>query len=548
MATIADYFNSKTLQLMQETFTTVLGVEVCVCAPDGQRILRDALDPDPPQQYLKVPVKLEKEVIGLLVMREPPPEMARQAGANAREADLRAPKWITDFLKLMAAMLSSLCKREHTLRLRVDELSTMYRLTAEFTGRRELSSVLTTVAATVVQLLDAKACTIRLLTEDGKELRMAAANNVIDDRHLVRGSIPLEDSKIDQEVIATKRMVYIPDLEHDSRVLFPEGAKAEGLVSALCTPLVYRGAALGVVRAYKATAYKYDRFEHALMFAIAAQAAAAIMNARLYERAVAAATMKRQIRLAGDVQQRMFPRVTPALPGMDIATVYEPCFELGGDFFDFIDLADARVGLAVCDVVGKGVRASLLMASIRAALRAHATSIRDASEVIRLVNVDLCAMTEIADFATLFYGILDAQERSITYVNAGHPAPLLFRQGRAIELTTDGGLLGVSTDWDWPSRHAALDPGDLLLAYTDGLTEMLNFQDEAFGRWRVVQAVEAALAQGMNANGVAQHVLWEMRRFAGLQTRLDDLTMVAVKVVHNTPIAHCRRQESSPTK
>jgi len=531
MATIADYFNSKTLQLMQETFTTVLGAKVCVCAPDGQCVLRDALDPDPPQQYLKVPVKLEEEVIGLLVLCEQPPEMAGLAGADAHEADLRAPKWITDFLKLMAAMLASLCSRQRALRLRVDELSTMYRLTAEFTGRRELSSVLTTVAATVVELLDAKACTIRLLTEDGKELRMTAANNVIDDAHLVRGPIRLEDSKIDQEVITTKRMVYIPDLEQDSRVLFPEGAKAEGLVSALCTPLVYRGAALGVVRAYKATAYKYDRFEHALMFAIAAQAAAAIVNARLYERAVVAATMKRQIRLAGDVQQRMFPRVTPALPGMDIATVYEPCFELGGDFFDFIDLGDARVGLAVCDVVGKGVRASLLMASIRAALRAHAASIDDVSKVIHLVNADLCTMTEIADFATLFYGMVDAQERSITYVNAGHPATLLFRQGRAIELTADGGLLGVSTDWAWPSRHIALHPGDLLLAYTDGLTEVLNFQDEAFGCRRVVRAAEAALAQGMNANGVAQHVLWEMRRFAGLQTRLDDLTMVAVKVL-----------------
>ncbi|MCK4601310.1 MAG: hypothetical protein KAU28_02510, partial [Phycisphaerae bacterium] len=90
MATISDYFNSKTLQLMQETFTTVLGVKVSVCTPDGQCVLRDALEPGPPPQYLKAPVKLEGEVIGLLVLCEQPPEMPGPAGADAREADLRA--------------------------------------------------------------------------------------------------------------------------------------------------------------------------------------------------------------------------------------------------------------------------------------------------------------------------------------------------------------------------------------------------------------------------------------------------------------------------
>ena len=530
MAVISDFFNNKILRHMQETFTEVIGARVCICAPDGRCLFDDGLVAAPQRLYLKVPVKIEEEVIGLLALCEALPAAGPSARAPAGAADSPTPKWVSNFLKLMAGMIASLCNRQRTLRLRVEELSTMYRLTAEFTGQRDLKTVLTTAAATVVEMLGAQACTIRLLSDDGKHLRIMAANN-IDDEHIVHGAIRLEDSKIDQEVMSTKRMVYIPDLEHDSRVLFPEGARAEGLISALCAPLVYRGATLGVIRTYKSHAYRYDRFEHALIFAIAAQAAAAVVSARLYERAVTADKMKRQLRLAAEVQRQMFPANEPELDGFDISAVYVPCFELGGDFYDFINLGSNRTGIAIGDVVGKGIRASLLMASTRAALRAHAANVSDIPTILANMNRGLCAESAACDFVTMFYGVIDPAEMSLTYANAGHLPPLLYRRGEHCRLTAGGGVLGVRADWQWQPGRLELLPGDTVLIFTDGLAEATNFQDEAFGTARINQAVLAAVADGRDAHGIVQHVLWEMRRFAGLQTRLDDLTMVAVKVL-----------------
>ena len=534
LTTIRDYFNDKALHQMQETFSTAIGAPVSICAPDGSVLIGDRPADGPAERAnMTAAIRVDDEIIGQLMLLEPspnPPGAYEPVDLQGRPQGCPpTAEWVASFLKLMAAMLASLCSRQKTLRLRVEELSTLYRLTAEFTGQRDLQSVLDTVTATVVKLLGAKACTIRLLSDDGRELLIKSANNV-DDRHLVKGPILLEDSKIDYEAITAGKIVYIPDVEKDSRVLFPEGARAEGLVSALCVPLVYKGQSLGVIRVYKAQEYRFDRFEHALLFAVAAQAAAAIVNTQLQTQAIQTANIKRQLRLAGDVQARMFPHEKPTIAGMDIGAAYQPCFELGGDFYDFIPLGQGHLGIAACDVVGKGIRASLLMASIRAALRAHAANVYDISEILRRVNADLCATTEVADFATLFYGVIDSQSQRFTYVNAGHPPPLLFRDGRTCPLTTGGGILGTNPQGLWQHGHFTLHSGDTLVIYTDGVTEALSFQDEAFGSKRLEHAIHEGLQQDLSASGLTQHILWHVRNFVGLQRQADDLTIVVIKV------------------
>ncbi|MHC4984911.1 MAG: PP2C family protein-serine/threonine phosphatase [Planctomycetota bacterium] len=528
MATLRDYFNDKILRHMQETFSTAIAAPVRICAPDGSLLLGESLYPETTAKpYLTVPVRDDEGVIGQLTLLERPTE-----GPD----DLLAPPaprpdhgWIADFLKLMAAMLSSLCTRDKTLRLRVDELSTLYRLTAEFTGQQDLQSVLDTVTDTVVKLLRVKACTIRLLSEDRRHLLIKSASNV-KDRHLIKGPIPVERSQIDHQVITTSKILYVPDLEKDSRVLFPEGARAEGLASALCVPLVYKGRSLGVIRVYTAQRYEFDRYEHALMFAVAAQAAAAIVNAELQERAIQAANVKRHLRLAGDVQRRMFPHHKPDVPGMDLTALYRPAFELNGDFFDFITLGEDKLAIVVCDVVGKGVRASLLMASIRAAIRAHAAHVEGLAAILDRVNDDLCAVTDTSDFATLFFAEIDHRQHRLTYVNAGHPPTIMIRDDGVTDLSPTGGVLGVSPEMSWQEEHVDLRTGDIMLAYTDGVTEALNFQDEAFGRPRLEEAIQEAVARDMDIRGISQHVLWRLRNFIGLQARIDDLTIVGMTV------------------
>jgi len=420
----------------------------------------------------------------------------------------------------------SLTQKE--LRTRVEQLTALYRLTAEFTGHKALQDVLDLVTRTVVETMGAKASTIRLLSEDRSELLIQSAAN-ISPEYLDKGPILVTESKIDHLVLNESQAVEIEDLRTDGRVLYPAEAGREGLVSAYCVPMVYKGRTEGVLRVYMDHVHRFDWFERSLAEAIASEAAAAIVNARLYAEAIRGARVQRQLRLAGAVQRRMIPASAPDIEQLDIGTEYVPCFELAGDFYDFIELGPDNLGVAVCDVVGKGVRASLLTASIRASLRAHASYVYELSDVIAHVNRDLCADTGTSDFATLFYGVIDVRTGLLTYVNAGHMPALLVRGGQCSELDTPGGIVGLDPDARWRHESVTLEPGDVLMCYSDGLTDAMNFDDESFGRQRVVSALLNAVGDHDEAQVIAQHVLWEMRRFAGLQKRFDDLTIVTIK-------------------
>jgi sigma-B regulation protein RsbU (phosphoserine phosphatase) len=263
------------------------------------------------------------------------------------------------------------------------------------------------------------------------------------------------------------------------------------------------------------------------MKALAAQAAAAIENARLAAETVQAQALERQVQMAAAVQRRMIPRSAPSVPGLEVATAYVPSSDLGGDFLDFIQLPYDNLGIAIADVSGKGVPASLTMASVRAALRAQVDNVYYLYEVIRRINGMCWRDAEVGEFVTLFYGVLDAANKRLTYCNAGHPPGLLLRKGQIIELSSDNMVLGVDPNEAYTQRLIDLASGDALLLYTDGLTDAMNFANERFGRQRLN---EAFLKGGATADAVAQNILWEMRRFVGLAKQNDDVTMIVVKV------------------
>lgn len=502
MSKLTEYISEKLLEELQAAMAKgELPLRIAAEAPSGGEG--------------EAPIVVEDEVVGVL----------RLEGAGV-DGGCRGEY----VLKLAADLVSRLCRAEGELRMRVQELATLYRLNNEFAGKRDLQTVLDVVARTVVEVMRVKACSIRLLSEDRTELVIKAAANMSQE-YLNKGPILLSESRIDIEALTTGKMVYIADERTDPRVLYPAEARREGIVSALCAPMTYKGQAVGAIRVYTAEPHQFSGHETSLLHAIAANAAAAIVHAQLHEEAEHASAMERSLQTAAEVQRRMIPAKPPEIPGLEIAAVYVPTYQLSGDFYDFLSLPENNLGVAICDVMGKGVRASLLMAGIRASLRAHAASVYHMSDVVRRVNRTLCTDTLRSDFATLFYGVIDVNSRRLTYTNAGHLPPLLFRDGRSRELSTGGGVIGIEPDFTWRHDWVDLRSGDVLLLYTDGVCEAMNFRDEPFGRRRVENAAQAAIADGRNANGIVQHVLWETRRFAGLQTRADDLTIVAVKVL-----------------
>jgi sigma-B regulation protein RsbU (phosphoserine phosphatase) len=250
--------------------------------------------------------------------------------------------------------------------------------------------------------------------------------------------------------------------------------------------------------------------------------------------------IQRQVQLAADVQRRMLPRRVPQIPALDVAARYVPSFELGGDFYDFFELG-ANFGVAIGDVVGKGIAAALLMASVRASLRAHVQDVYHIDEVLSRVNAALCRDTLDNEFATLWYGVIDTEKLRMTYSAGGHEPPMVFRvppgaapgTAAAIEELSIGGMaVGIDPLQVYQRGTYDLRAGDVFVAYTDGVTDTLDFSGKKFGKQRLRQVVLKLLADEPEAGAsrIADHILWQLRQFAGILERPDDQTLVVVRV------------------
>jgi len=430
------------------------------------------------------------------------------------------------FLTLLANAIARLCYQEFQLRARINELTAIYNVAMILAEAKDLPSLLQRTTEIACEVSEVKAASIRLLDEEQDELVIKAVFN-LSRQYLDKGPIRLSISPIDSVALSARGYEYVANMAEDPRVLYKEEAAREGIVSMLSVGMRYKGKAIGALRLYSDHEQIFSPLKISLLKSIAAQAAAAIENARLAADARDAEALERQVLMAADVQQRMIPQHPPKLPSIDLSSVYYPCFELGGDLFDFIPFPDDNVGLLIADVSGKGVPASLIMASVRAALRAQVDNVYNLSEVMRRVNLMLVRDTKPTEFVTLFYGVLDARKKRLTYCNAGHPAGLVLRDGKLIELGSDNMVLGVDPEEVFHQKIFEFKSKDTLLLYTDGVTDVMNFEQKTFGRQRLIEAFTRI---NTSAETVSQNILWEMRRFAGLTRRTDDVTMIVAKI------------------
>jgi serine phosphatase RsbU (regulator of sigma subunit) len=259
-----------------------------------------------------------------------------------------------------------------------------------------------------------------------------------------------------------------------------------------------------------------------------------IENARLNERALEQEKLRRDLALAAEVQRRLLPAHPPRSGNATLAAFTLPARTVGGDYYDFLDLPGGQVGIAVADIAGKGIAAALLMSVVQASLRVIAADgeLR-VSELAGKMNRFLYASAAGTNkYATFFYAQLDPRGRSLRYVNAGHNPPFLVRRsGERVdvrELSTGGTVLGLFPDVAYEDVQIELCPGDLLVAYTDGVTEALNPMAEEFGEERLKGLLcEAA---GLPAEDVSATLAASMREWIGPAEQYDDLTCVVIAI------------------
>ena len=438
-----------------------------------------------------------------------------------------APEAVHRFADLLAGTIATLYGQADRIQRQLADLRTVHGLTELLSGTRDLQEILDLTVKRVVEVMPVKACAIRLLNVDTGELVIKAVHN-LSSEYLQKGPVVLRDNVIDSTAF-DGRAVYIPDVPNDPRIRYPENARREGIVSGLCVPLTYRGQTIGVIRVYTAKRYLFGEAEESLLRSIGSQAAAAIITSRLWEEQVQAERFQRQVDAAAEIQSRMLPSQPPQHAGLEFGCVYDPTLQLGGDFYDFIELPDGKLGVCVADVVGKGLPAALMMASVRAALRTYARSAGEVESVVANVNRHMCADTLIGEFATLIYGVFSADGRTLSYCNAGHVPPLLLRDDRFTELTVGGMVIGVGTEEAFDQAVFALQSGDILVMVTDGMTEAMDFEGRPYDQDRLLASIRRH--RSLDAQQIAQQILWDVRRFVGLADQSDDITVVVTKTL-----------------
>lgn len=330
-------------------------------------------------------------------------------------------------------------------------------------------------------------------------------------------------------MLLNRQPLVVNEPGHDER--FTGVRWDERIRNVISAPLLVRSRLIGAVTLYnKKGETGFTEDDRRLLAIIATQSAQIIENARLYEEERAFLRMREEMRLAGEIQQKLLPDEAPQVEGYELAGRSIPAQSIGGDYFDFLVLGSQRIGTCVADVSGKGLPAALLMANVQAALRANAHMYSDAAECLTALNRLLYRSMRRGSFVTLVYGILDPRAHTIDLANAGHNRPLVCRADGAVErIDTAGFLAGVLAEVDLPSASVELERGDLLFLYSDGVSEAMNAEREEFGEARLIDALSRARGEG--AAEIVEEVIKAVGSHVADADAHDDVTLCVLKRV-----------------
>ncbi len=379
-----------------------------------------------------------------------------------------------------------------------------------------------------------------LVLDVGDRLLVEAEASVDQEKTVVHQSTPLDRSdglsrSIVNYVARTRSEIVLDDAANKGKFANTPYVIKNRPRSVLCMPLTTKDKLVGVLYLENNLATGvFTRGHLETLTVLSSQAAISLENARLYDQLADYSHSLEEIvaalNLAQEVQQNLLPQRAPRLESIDVAGRSLYCDETGGDYYDFIELPDRRLGIVVGDVSGHGVSAALLMASVRGFLRARATLSGSTAEIIngvnRLISVDTA---ETGQFMTLFYLVVAPQANRITWVRAGHDPAFLYcpATDQFEELSGAGLALGVSADWTYEDYSQTIVSGQIVLLTTDGIFEARNIEGEMFGKERFKDVVRKNAA--LEAEGIRKAVIEAVTQYRGDEPQEDDITLVILK-------------------
>ena len=337
--------------------------------------------------------------------------------------------------------------------------------------------------------------------------------------------------------------VYLNDLDswlyRDTDVTDEERSKLARLQSELLLPLAVRDKLLGFISlGPKKSEEPYTGSDVRLLKSVAAQTGLALENANLMreiaDEVAQRERLNREVEIAREVQERLFPQTLPPIAGLDYAGYCRPALGVGGDYYDFLALAQGHLGVAIGDVSGKGIAAALMMASLQASLRGEATRApENLAAAISNINRLVYEASSANRYATFFYGQYAPSNHKFDYVNAGHNPPMLFRcaagKWSVTRLDVGGTVVGLLESYPYQQGSVSLAAGDILVAFTDGISEAMNSADEEWGEDHLMNTIENCASLG--AQDIMNRVFTAADAFVAGATQHDDMTLVVMRVM-----------------
>jgi sigma-B regulation protein RsbU (phosphoserine phosphatase) len=420
----------------------------------------------------------------------------------------------------------------HRLKIAVDELSILNDIAIAVSSTLDLNRVIDLIVQKCVKHLKVEQGAIWLMSEQDS-LSQKTYIREYDSRS---EGLPF---RIGDQVTGWMQNYRQPfmsnDFNNDERI---KKGKDEKVIyrSLLAVPLHQKGKMIGALTVFNKRATEgFTEDDKRLLTIIGAQSAQVIEAVRLYQEEQQLQEMQfemnklqQEMNLAREIQQNLLPKRLPDPAGYEIAGISIPAKEVGGDYYDFIPLSNQRLVFCLGDVSGKGIPAALLMANLQATLRGQTLGSSCARECLDHANTLLYNSTDSEKFATLFYAILDTREHRLSFANAGHNHPFLVaKNGTVQRLKTIGIPLGFLEQFEFSEHSLTLESGDMLVVFSDGISEAMNSFEEEYGEQRLQELIQQHRNQ--SAGEMVDLIITAVKEFVSGNEQTDDITLICIK-------------------
>jgi len=456
-----------------------------------------------------LPLWSGSECLGGIVFRSSAPERSREAASF--EAAVRE---LAFFMEIAFV---------DRLRERLDwEKKVLLEVGRATSSLSNLQTILNKIIDSLREIIPYNAAGIFLISPRKKTLEYKAI------RGYPRGVKALDDLKVGEGVVGWSikhgEEVLVRDVKEDSRYLMARKSTRSEMI----VPIVFGKKVMGafILESDHAHFFRYYHLE--ILRAFAAQTASVLQNSMMFYKSLREKEFEKELEIARGIQKTLLPQTVPQCHGYEFAAMNRSSMAIGGDFYDFAVPSEGRIGVAIGDVAGKGIPGAILMATLCATFRGQALLNSDPDQVMNNLNNIIYSQTEADKFATFFYGTLDCETDTFHFTNAGHNPPVLAAaDGTDVKLTRGGHLLGFLPGTHYASDRVVLHRGDVLLLYTDGVSEAMNGSGEEFGEDRLIASVRRYAA--LPAEDMIDAILSDIQSFSRRRRQEDDLTMVIVK-------------------